>query len=129
MRRRIEIHQNMQEEQTRLKRAKVPNLVQAAKSQLLVTVKGREWSTIPSIYAQRLFMDHENNVATCVGELRSTKTCRRSKRASRVPKCQIWGPAAKSELLVAAKGRERSTIPSIYAQRLLMGHENIDATA
>jgi len=27
------------------------------------------------------------------------------------------------------KGRERSTIPSIYAQRLLMGHENIDATA
>ena len=38
-------------------------------------------------------------------------------------------PAAKSELLVAVKGRERSTIPSIYAQRLLMGHENIDATA
>ena len=37
--------------------------------------------------------------------------------------------AAKSELLVAVKGRERSAIPSIYGQRLLMGHENIDATA
>ena len=37
-------------------------------------------------------------------------------------------PATKSELLVAVKGRERSTIPSIYAQRLLMDHENIDAT-
>jgi len=31
--------------------------------------------------------------------------------------------------LVPVKGRERSTIPSIYAQRLLMGHENIDAAA
>ena len=38
-------------------------------------------------------------------------------------------PAAKFELLVTVKGRERSTIPSIYAQGLLMGHENIDATA
>ena len=38
-------------------------------------------------------------------------------------------PAATLELLVAVKERERSTIPSIYAQRLLMGHENIDATA
>ena len=38
-------------------------------------------------------------------------------------------PASKSELLVAVKGRERSAIPSIYAQRLLMGHKNIDATA
>ena len=39
VRRRIEIHQNMQEEQTRLKRAKVPNLAQAATSQLLVAVR------------------------------------------------------------------------------------------
>ena len=40
-------------------------------------------------------------------------------------------PAAKLELCVAVEERERSTIPSIYAQRqrLLMGHENIDATA
>ena len=41
----------------------------------------------------------------------------------------ISDPAAKSELLVAVKGRERYTIPSIYAQRLLMGHGNIDSTA
>ena len=40
-----------------LKRGKVPNLTQAAKSELLVAVKGRERSTIPSIYAQRLPMD------------------------------------------------------------------------
>ena len=37
--------------------------------------------------------------------------------------------AAKLELLDAVKGRERYTIPSIYAQRLLMGHENIVAAA
>ena len=36
------------------KRVKVPNLTQAAKSELLVAVKGRERFTIPSIYAQRL---------------------------------------------------------------------------
>ena len=33
-----------------------------------------------------------------------------------------------SELLVVVKGRDRPTIPSIYAQMLLMSHENIDAT-
>jgi len=38
-------------------------------------------------------------------------------------------PAAKSELLVAVQRRVRSTIPSIYVPRLLMGHENIDAAA
>ena len=37
-------------------------------------------------------------------------------------------PGSQIGLLVAVKGRERSTIPSIYAQRLLMGHVNIDAT-
>ena len=42
------------------RRVKVPNLTQAAKSELLVAVKGRERSTIPSIYAQRLLMGHEN---------------------------------------------------------------------
>jgi len=37
-----------------------------------------EKTTIPSIYAQRLLMGHNNNVATCVEELGSTKTYRRS---------------------------------------------------
>ena len=31
------------------------------------------------------------------------------------------GPGIASELLVAVKGRERPSIPSIYVQRLLMG--------
>ena len=38
-------------------------------------------------------------------------------------------PAAKSELLVAVKRRWRPSIPSLHAQKLLMGHENNDATA
>ena len=50
---------------------------------LSVAVKGREMSTIPSIHAQRLFMGHENNVATCVEEEGCTKTYRRGKRASK----------------------------------------------
>ena len=56
---------------------------------------------------------------------------RRSKRALKRAKVPNLTQPAKSELMVAVKGRERSTIPSIYAQRLLMlmGHENIDATA
>ena len=54
---------------------------------------------------------------------------RSTKRASKRVKVPNLTQAAKSELLVAVKGRERSTIPSIYAHRLLMGHENIDATA
>ena len=111
------------------KRVKVPNLTQTTKSELLVAVKGRERSTIPSIYAQRLFMGHENHVATCVEELERTKTYRRSECTSKRVRVPNLAQAAKSELLVAVKGRERSTIPSIYAQRLLMGHENIDATA
>ena len=36
---------------------------------------------------------------------------------------------AQSELLVAVKERERSTIPTIYAQWLPMGHANIDSAA
>ena len=51
----------------------MPNLALVAKSELLVAVKGRDRPTIPSIYAQRLFMDHKNNVATCVEELGCTK--------------------------------------------------------
>ena len=57
----------------------MPNLAQAAKSELLVAMKGREWHTIPSIYAQRLPMGFKYNVATCVEELGSTKTYWRSK--------------------------------------------------
>ena len=37
-------------------RVEVPNLAKAAKSELLVAVEERERHTIPSIYAQRLFM-------------------------------------------------------------------------
>ena len=107
-------------------RPRVPNLAQVA-SELSVAVKWRERSTIPSIHAQRLFMGHQNNVATCVEELGSTKTYRRSKHVSKRPRVPNLAQVA-SELSVAVKGRERTTIPSIYAQRLLMGHQNIDAT-
>ena len=74
------------------------------KSELLGAVKGRERSTIPSIYAQRLFMGHQNNVATCVEELGSTKTYIKSKcdsKRTRTPNLVT----AKLELLVAVKGR------------------------
>ena len=56
------------------KRVKVPNLAQAAKSELLVAVKWRKRPSIPSIYAQRLPMGPKYNVATCVEELKSTKS-------------------------------------------------------
>ena len=104
------------------------NLAQAAKSELLVAVKWRERPSIPSIYAQRLLMGPKYNVATCVEELGSTKSYWRSKRLSRRVEVPNLALAAKSELLVAVKGRERSTIPSIYAQRLFMGHQNNVAT-
>src|SRR5210317_1000694 len=90
----------------------------AAKLDLLVAVKGRERSTIPSIYAQRLFMDHKNNVATGVEELGCTITYRRSERLPRwveVPNLAHRQPNWICWSLVI--GRERSTIPSIYAQR------------
>src|SRR6056300_16808 len=103
------------------KRVKVPNLAQAAKSELLVAVKRRERPSIPSIYAQRLLMGPTYHVATCVEELGSTKSYWRSKRLSKRVKVPNLAQAAKSELLVAVKRRERPSIPSIYAQRLLMG--------
>ena len=59
----------------------------------------------------------------------STKTYRRSKRAPKRVKVPNLTQAAKSELLVAVKGRERPSIPSIYAQRLLMGLKYNVATA
>ena len=43
----------------------MPNLAQAAKSELLVAVKWRERPSIPSIYVQRLLMGPKYNVATC----------------------------------------------------------------
>ena len=46
---------------------------------------------------------------------------RRSKHASKRVKVPNLAQAATSELLVAVKWRERPSIPSIYAQRLLMG--------
>ena len=53
MRRRIGEHQISYWRSKRLsKRVKVPNLSQAAKSELLVTVKWRERPSIPSIYAK-----------------------------------------------------------------------------
>src|SRR6056300_544958 len=89
------------------KRAKVPNPTQAAKSELLVAVKWRERTSISSIYAQRLLMGPKYNVATCVEELGCTKSYWRSKRLSKRVKVPNLAQAAKSELLVALKGRER----------------------
>ena len=96
-----------------MKRPRVPNLAQVS-SELSVAVKGRERSTIPSIYAQRLFMGHQNNVATCIEELGSTKSYWRSKHLTKRVKVPNLAQAAKLELLVAVKWRERpSSIPSM----------------
>ena len=78
-----------------LKRIKVPNLAQAAKSELLVAVKWRERPSIPSLRAQRLHMDPKYNVATCVEELRSTKSYWRSKRLSKRVEVPNLAEAAK----------------------------------
>ena len=74
-------------------------------------------------------MGPKYNVATCVEELGGTKSYWRSKRLSKRVEVPNLAQPAKLELLVAVKWRERPSIPSIHAQRLLMGHENIDATA
>src|SRR6056300_1099770 len=89
------------------KRVEVPNLAQSAKLELLVAVKWRERPSIPSIYAQRLLMGPKYNVATCVEELGSTKSYWRSKRPLKRVEVPNLAMAAKSELLVALKGRER----------------------
>ena len=94
---------------------------QAAKSELLVAVKWREGASIPSIYVQRLLMGPKYNVAMCIEELGSTKSYWRSKRLSKRVEVPNLAQAAISELLVAVKWRERPSIPSTYAQRLLMG--------
>ena len=99
----------------------MPNPAQGAKSELLVTVKRRERPSIPSIHTQRLLMGPKYNVATCVEELNSITSYWRSKHLPK--RVEVPNPAqgAKSELLVAVKRRERPSIPSIHAQRLLMG--------
>jgi hypothetical protein len=54
----------------------------------ILNIKGKERHTIPLIYAQRLFMGPKYNAATSLEELGSTKTYRRSKRASNVAESQ-----------------------------------------
>ena len=103
------------------KRAKVPNLAQAAKSEPFAPVKRRSWPSIPSIHAQRLPMGPKCNVATCVEELGSTKTYWRSKHPSERSKVPNLAQAAKLELLVAMKWRERPSTPPIYFHRLPLG--------
>ena len=76
------------------KRAKVPNLAQAAKSdlaqaaksELFAPAKRRQGTSIPSIYAQRLPMGPKYNVAAGREELGRTIIIRRSKRLRRGPK-------------------------------------------
>ena len=80
------------------KRVKVPNLALAAKLELLVAVMGRERTSIPSIYAQRLPMGPKHNVATCIEELGSTISYWRSKRLSKRVEVPNLALAAKSEL-------------------------------
>ena len=64
-------------------------------------------------------MGFKNNVATCVEELGSTKTFRRSKHISKRAKVPITWP--KLEPFATMKRICSPSIPSIYAQRLLMG--------
>ena len=57
-------------------------------------------------------MGPKYNAAISLEELESTKTYRRSKFASKRVKVPNLAQTAKSELLVAVKGRDRPTIPS-----------------
>ena len=65
-------------------------------------------------------MGPKYNVAMCIEELGCTTSYWRSKCLSKRAEVSNLAQAAKSELLVAAKWRERPSIPSIYAQRLSM---------
>jgi len=66
-------------------------------------------------------MDPKYNVATYVEELGGTNIYWRSKCLSKRVVVPNLAQAAKFELLVAVYWRGRPSIPSIYAQRLLMG--------
>lgn len=85
-------------------------------------MKERERTNIPSIYAQRLFIGPKYNVATSIEEMGSTKIYRRSKHALKRVKVPNLAQAAKLELLVAVKGRER---PNISSQRLFIDHKTM----
>jgi hypothetical protein len=74
------------------KRAKVPNLAQAAKLKLVVAVKGRGGPYIPSLYAQRLLMNPKYNVATSVEEFIRIRKYWRSKHLSKRVKSAKSGP-------------------------------------
>src|SRR5210317_561316 len=111
------------------KRAKVPNLAQAAKSETFAPVKRRQATSIPSIYAQRLSMGPKYNVATSREELGRTTTYKRSKRHSKRAKVPNLAQAAKSEPFVPMKRRQGTSPPSIYAQRLSMGPKYNVATS
>ena len=56
------------------KRGSKCKLAQTAKLVLLVAVKGRRRPTIPSIYAQRHFMNHKYNAAIGIETLKRNKT-------------------------------------------------------
>ena len=99
----------------------MPNLAKAFKLELFAAMRRRGWPSIPSMYAQRLLMGPKYNVATCVEELGCTKSYWRSKRLSKRVEVPNLAQAAKSELMVAVKWRERASIPSIHAPRLPMG--------
>ena len=75
-----------------LNRVEVPSLAKAAKSELLVVVKERKRHTIPSIYAQRLFMGPKYKAATSLEKLGSTPkhTGRVNALQRGSTKCQIW---------------------------------------
>ena len=66
-------------------------------------------------------MGPKYNVAICREELSFTQTHRRSKRPSKRAKVPNQAQAAKLEPFAPLKRRQRPSIPSIYAQRLLMG--------
>src|SRR6056300_625526 len=88
------------------KRARVPNLAQASKSEPFAPRKSRQGTSIPSIYAQRLPMGPKYNVATGREELGSTISYWRSKRHSkRAPRVPNLAQAARMEPFAPRKRR------------------------
>ena len=83
----------------------MPNLAQAAKLELFAPIKRRQGTSIPSLYAQRLLMESNNNVPTSREELVSTKTYWRSKHLLKRTKVPNLVQAAKSEPFAPVKRR------------------------
>ena len=73
-------------------------------------------------------MGPKYNDATCVEELGSTKTYWRSKHLSKRTKVPNLAQAAKLEPFAPVKRIEGASIPSIHAQRLIMGPQSNVAT-